>query len=552
MGDDGQMSLSRKLHLALVAAGIGWFVVFVFWRPAPFAASFDDAYYYFAIGRNWAHGHLSTFDMIDRTNGYHPLWQLICVVPYLFGLDGTAAVRSILVFQLLLWMGALHLVIRQVAQSVDGWPPLADDTRARRWCDLAVVVVFIVLVANPFITKMIVNGLESGLVVPVGTALIAWSLRCKGRFVSQATTSQRWTTGGLLALAFLSRTDSVILIATVAVWCLVDGGSRKQPVTVGLRLRRTAEILVVPAIVIVAYLAANQIWFDTPLQISGVVKRLPITPLRILLTLVWAGLGFAVLRGALRPIKASSRAKRARRFHSSTAWYSAFCVGLLGYYTTLQAVPYLWYFAPLALIAIWFALLFTADLAEGAILEERGSSESTDAVSPLGLKARAPAAILALPLLFALVWSIGSYIDPGARALMEHDAKAGHWIAGNLPPDARVASWDAGVIGYFSGRKVVNLDGVVNSIEYDRAIEDGTVARFLADRNVRWVANHGGDVHGADPDIDRQIRLYFGSAAARHVRVVYRETYAYSGSLDGSRTDTSTKRMGTYVYRLGR
>jgi hypothetical protein len=558
MGEDDGMSLSRKLHAALAVVAIGWFVVFVFWRPAPFAASFDDAYYYFAIGRNWAQGHVSTFDLIDRTNGYHPLWQLICTVPYLLGIDGTAAVRSLLVLQLAIWIGALHLLIDQVVVAVDGWSKLGDDTRARRWCELAVVVVFVALAANPFVTKMIANGLESGLVVPIGAALIAWSLRFRGRFVSRASRRQRLLAGGLLAVAFLARTDSVILIASVAVWCLLDDGTRREPVPISARLRRTIELLVVPVVVIVAYLVTNLVWFDTALQISGTVKRLPFTPVRAVLALVWAALGLAVLLGARRPIKASSRAKRARRFLSGSAWYATFCVGLLGYYTTLQSVPYLWYFAPLALEAVWLAMLFTADLAEGAVLDARPASTSdadTEAATvhgALGAKARAPVAILAVPLLVALAWSIKSYVDPGARALMVHDAKAGTWISTHLPPDARVASWDAGVIGYFSQRRVVNLDGVVNSIEYYRATQDGTVNRFLADRNVRWVANHGGDVNGADPGVDRQIRNYLGKVAARRITVVYRDTYDYTGSLDGSRTDTSDKRMGTYVYRLDR
>ena len=554
MGDDGGMSLRRKLHATLAVIAIGWFVVFVFWRPAPFAASFDDAYYYFAIGRNWAQGHVSTFDLIDRTNGYHPLWQLICTVPYLLGIDGTAAVRTLLVLQLAFWVGALHLLIDQVVAAVDGWQALGDDGRARRWCELAIVVVFAALAANPFVTKMIVNGLESGLVVPIGATLIAWSMRFRGRFVSRASRRQRLAAGGLLALAFLARTDSVILIASVAAWCLLDAGSTRDPVPLATRVRRTVEVVVVPAVVIVAYLVSNLVWFDTALQISGTVKRLPLTPLRALLALVWAAVGLAVLLGARRPIKSSSRAKRARRFLSATAWYATFCVGLLGYYTTLQSVPYLWYFAPLALEAVWLAMLFAADLGEGAVVDARGPSshDSGRVHRALGAKARAPVAILAVPLLIALGWSIRSYVDPGARALMVHDAGTGNWIATHLPPDAT-----RGLLGRRGHRLLLAAPRgepgrVVNSVEYYRVTQNGTVARFLSERRRPLGANHGGDVDGADPGVDAQIRSYFGRDAARRITVVHRDTFDYTGSLDGSRTDTSSKRMGTYVYRLDR
>jgi len=39
----------------------------------------DDAYYYFKVAQNISEGRGSTFDGINPTNGYHPLWMLICV-----------------------------------------------------------------------------------------------------------------------------------------------------------------------------------------------------------------------------------------------------------------------------------------------------------------------------------------------------------------------------------------------------------------------------------------------------------------------------------------
>src|SRR5512142_22823 len=39
----------------------------------------DDAYYYFKVAQNISEGHGSTFDGIHPTNGYHPLWMLICI-----------------------------------------------------------------------------------------------------------------------------------------------------------------------------------------------------------------------------------------------------------------------------------------------------------------------------------------------------------------------------------------------------------------------------------------------------------------------------------------
>src|SRR5512137_2142588 len=39
----------------------------------------DDAYYYYKVAQNISEGHGSTFDGLHPTNGYHPLWLLICI-----------------------------------------------------------------------------------------------------------------------------------------------------------------------------------------------------------------------------------------------------------------------------------------------------------------------------------------------------------------------------------------------------------------------------------------------------------------------------------------
>jgi hypothetical protein len=39
----------------------------------------DDAYYYFKVAQNITQGLGSTFDGINPTNGYHPLWMLVCI-----------------------------------------------------------------------------------------------------------------------------------------------------------------------------------------------------------------------------------------------------------------------------------------------------------------------------------------------------------------------------------------------------------------------------------------------------------------------------------------
>ncbi len=44
----------------------------------------DDAYYYFKVAQNISEGRGSTFDGINMTNGYHPLWMLVCIPIFAF------------------------------------------------------------------------------------------------------------------------------------------------------------------------------------------------------------------------------------------------------------------------------------------------------------------------------------------------------------------------------------------------------------------------------------------------------------------------------------
>ncbi len=43
----------------------------------------DDAFYYFKTAQNIGLGNGISFDGISRTNGFHPLWMIICVPVFL-------------------------------------------------------------------------------------------------------------------------------------------------------------------------------------------------------------------------------------------------------------------------------------------------------------------------------------------------------------------------------------------------------------------------------------------------------------------------------------
>lgn len=70
--------------------------------------------------------------------------------------------------------------------------------------------------------------------------------------------------------------------------------------------------------------------------------------------------------------------------------------------------------------------------------------------------------------------------------------EAAVWIAENTSPDTVLAAWNAGQLGYFSNRKVINLDGVINSLDYYERVLRGSVpmSQYLAENNVDYIVDY--------------------------------------------------------------
>jgi hypothetical protein len=195
---------------------------------------------------------------------------------------------------------------------------------------------------------------------------------------------------------------------------------------------------------------------------------------------------------------------------------------------------YLWYYSPVALYLFMLLLHAAADFAEGVVAE--------------GQSVRTVQAILVVPFVIAFLFSAHQITDPHLRSLQEGDRAAALWVRDHTAPNTVIASWDAGIIGYFSDRSVVNLDGVVNSFEWERARHHAPDAteRFVLARGVTLIVNHGELVNGEDPDIARNVRDLLGPTF--QVRQIHREEYVYSGTAGGT---SGTRLMATYVYELG-
>lgn len=524
----------RWLQGAALLVGLVWLPIILRWGVLPHALTFDDAWYYFQIGRNIADGAGSTLDGLHTTNGYHPLWMLLTAAVYGIGFDDLAAVRAILVVQLALWVTALWVLGSTVATAVAGWPQLRgrDDAEAGgRRGTVVLAGLWFLVGANPYVLKLFVNGMETGLAALLGAVLLAMSAHHRGDPLHRPVVA-----AAVCGLAFLARTDAVFLIGSLLCWSAV------------LRRRVDRTVLAVGAAVAVIgalYVGSNLLLVGHPLQISGVTKRVDLDAIRAITAVLClaAGAGIAVAGLRLRRPSVTSKLPRTRAWLGNTAWWPAGCLVLLAYEWGLTTEIYLWHYAPQALWGIATLAHAVADIVEG-VAAERPASQPGAAT-----RSAAVAFILLLPFVAGGLWLVRSFRDPELRSLQLGDRRAAEWMAVNLPADAVVGSWDAGVVAYFAERPVVNLDGLVNSYDWYEARREGPDATqaFLRAAGISHVANHGVPTGGDEPGLRQSIDRLLGVGGGAGSTLVHREDYVFSGTAGGR---SGRRPYATFVYEL--
>src|SRR5215216_4639968 len=110
----------------------------------------DDAYYYFKVAQNISEGHGSTFDGIEVTNGYHPLWMLVCVLIFaLARFDLILPLRALLLVMSGLSIATAILLYRLIGRI---FAPAIGAIAALFW-----------VFSPDVLTRLYQPGLESGI-----------------------------------------------------------------------------------------------------------------------------------------------------------------------------------------------------------------------------------------------------------------------------------------------------------------------------------------------------------------------------------------------------
>jgi hypothetical protein len=533
----------------------GWLLVIWLWPSCPYLLCFDDAFYYFEIARNSAHGFGLTFDRINLTNGFHPLWMLMCIPVYWFGFDGLTAVRILLSVQILLWFCVCWIIGRICNNIVSLCLPKTESARYLSYeknIFKTVCFLFAVIAGSPLFLRAFVNGLESAVYAVCYTMLLWQTIKMQGQFLSN--TSHRWRimVGSIGTMCFLARTDAVLLLICLGCCCLIEA------LSLGIKsLGRPAELFVLPVAAFILFTLFNYVIFGSPWQVSGVLKRMPLTTgrasviaLSLIVSLIigWLFKNWGKLSDQSDPQNnlpaADNKSKFPclREFINNTWWFALFCCLIIMYYTVMQAFPQLWYFGPVLLYGCIIFLFAVIDILSNALRDDLRNQS----VKPSLPKVQW---ILTVPLVLGVIAMNLNTVDPRFLSMCISNQKAGEWISKNLPQDAILGSWDAGVIAYFTSQKIINLDGVVNSIDYAHALKKGTAGELLKKQGIAYLVNHGIVDNGEDKELKQLADKLFGKDTADHLQLEKTWPFTFRGS--SNRFGPGIWSMAVFLYKIG-
>ena len=166
----------------------------------------DDAFYYFKTAQNIAEGAGITFDGIAPTNGFHPLWMIVCVPIFsLARFDLFLPMRILIVVQAILNALSGYLLYRLFADKFIeeiGW------VAAAFWMFFPAI--------HGITTKL---GLESG-INALSILFLFFSLSCLPEKINDQDLPFKQYLGISLAaiLCLLSRLDNIFIVLMVGVW----------------------------------------------------------------------------------------------------------------------------------------------------------------------------------------------------------------------------------------------------------------------------------------------------------------------------------------------
>jgi hypothetical protein len=431
----------------------------------------DDSFYYLQIARNIVRVGWPTADRLSATNGFHPLWMAFCcLLAWINPGDGVLLRNAV----------ALSLAVHGLTAAV--MSATLTPLVGRRWAHTAAVCWLL----NPLAFFLASQAMEASVYACALVVLFAVHSRYfAGRTTPGATGSLLY--GTALGLAFLARTEAAIIVICAVTYGAI-GAIRRQRTLAGPLLVALGALAVVAP-----WLLYSLTQTGTIVQDSGAMK------------IVWARWLTPGWAGLLRNLIATitfllERGPRLVLGWSIPAWWSA--GGLL----VLLAVTWrfqIWrdrtYVQPVLsltvpTIAVWSIYAFTLTERQvwwltlpalAAFLTLFLVIVALTKLGPAGGESWLQVTIVVVALVWFSSWQgHGVILYPWQPDVADSQT----YFVRQVPPDARIGCFNAGIPLYYGHGRVIALDGIV-SHEARLAWQARRFDWFVREKHIQFIAD---------------------------------------------------------------
>lgn len=435
--------LSIGLGIILILSGL--------FLPIDYLLRFflDDAYFYMKTALNFSRGVGSTFDGMNSTNGYHPLWFLLLSAWYfVIELFGKASPETLLraTFILIVCINTVSLLlVSDIMREFTG----KEQKNT--------IVIFLALIIT--MPLFLVIGLEQQLLILLFLLYLYYEISGKNNSI--------FIKPLLLSMIILTRTDMIIYLLPAILFYEYKISPEAK------RLTRTIRLSVFPLLTYGGYQLSNYLIFGEFTTVSSKIEFIPGIPLiqyhlpmplsdpiRFGLLLIFlTGLTGYLLRGRKR-LHENSRIQIACLFD---ALFFFSIVYMLIHYSFNKNGMREWYYSMPVLIALISFVLYM----------------------PVKIRPVVSSVIAGGILLFFFVLFRPYYYNTSDAYLYAMEVKR------NTTADDRIYMYDySGLIGFFSERSVINGDGLINSFEFLRIKESGRLSEYLNTVGVNHISTY--------------------------------------------------------------
>ncbi len=449
-----------KLWLAIVLIAVINLIIFdaiIVSSPDTVQVAYmpDDAYYYLSLARNFVHYHEWTFDSgISKTSGFHPMLAYILALLYAIFRPGTDSfVRIGLIVSITFTLLSTFFLLWQ------GWQ--------RKEAFFLAALAIILSERNILLNS--VSGVEWPLVVFV------IALFCVTMARNYSSRAGKMTLFVLGALGSLTRSDFGIL--TFAFWCaalvlwrgnknkdfLSAAGSGVAGAVVGVGLLFLHNYVLTGLAVQSSALMKSQ-WTSREAAISILRNGLAGLILVIVLPLLFGFLNRKKVRAVLSGL---SEVQKLFGLAALFDW-----IGYAIFYSRASDVQP-WYSANILMPAFVFLAALWYSIEHGILKKLKLAPQIVFIVLFAGFFSRT------LLVTYPINAANGEW--PHQQAMLE----AGKYLREH-PLDGHIGGWNVGIVNYYQGGEVINLDGVVNNDIYPYATTN-TTPIYMQKKNIQYI-----------------------------------------------------------------